>query len=296
MPTPTVYAADLGGTTVTLGIVRGGQVVSRERLPADPAGGLTRALRQVRDRVDALADHVGITAPDAVGLALPCLLDRDRRRVVSTVDKYPDATDIDLDGWAQATWGVPAVLEGDAVAALLGEWQHGAAQGCRDVAMLTLGTGIGSAAVLDGRPFRGAYGAGAMLFGHLTVRLDGPTCLCGNVGCVETEASTWALRQRFGPEADIAWLFREADADVRGHALRAWGAAVVNVVHALDPERIVIGGGAARAGEALLTPIREYVAAHAWRGPELPLPSIVPGRLDDDAALVGLAWAATQSS
>ncbi|MEM7787097.1 MAG: ROK family protein [Bacteroidota bacterium] len=287
----TVYAADLGGTTIKLGVVRDGAVVASGRMPASGAASLAACLPEVAARLDAL--DPGSEAVAGVGLALPCLLSRDRRRVLSSVDKYPDATTFDLDGWARATWGVPATLEGDAVAALLGEWQHGAARGLRDVAMLTFGTGIGSAAVLGGRPFRGANGAGGVLFGHLTVRLGGATCLCGNVGCVETEGSTWMLRQRYGDHADLEWLFTEADAALRRHALDAWGAALVGVVHALDPEAVVIGGGAARAGDALLGPLRAYVQSHAWRAADLdPLP-IVPGRLGDDAALLGLAWAAS---
>ena len=290
----TVYAADLGGTTIKLGVVRDGAMVASDRMPVSGAGGLAARLPEIADRLDALAAEAGGEAVDGVGLALPCLLSRDRRRVLSTVDKYPDAATLDLDAWARETWGVPVTREGDAVAALFGEWQYGAARGLRDVVMLTFGTGIGSAVLLDGRPFRGTNGAGGVLFGHLTVRLGGATCLCGNVGCVETEASTWALRQRYGSHADLEWLFAEAEPSLRAHVLDAWGAMLVGVVHALDPEAVVIGGGAVRAGDALLDPLRDYVREHAWRAAELaPLP-VLPGRLGDDAALLGLGWAASQ--
>lgn len=290
----TVYAADLGGTTIKLGVVRDGVVVASDRLPASGAGALAEWLPEIASRLDAL--DPGPEAVAGVGLALPCLLSRDRRRVLSAVDKYPDAEAFDFEAWAREAWGVSATLEGDAVAALLGEWQYGAARGLSDVTMLTFGTGIGSAAILDGRPFRGANGAGGVLFGHLTVRLGGTACLCGNVGCVETEGSTWALKRRYGAHADLEWLFTEADVGLRSHVLDAWGAALVGVVHALDPEAIVIGGGAARAGDALLHPLRAYVRDHAWRAPSLdPLP-ILPGRLGDDAALLGLAWSAAQTA
>ena len=291
----TAYVADLGGTTIKLGVVEGSRVLASDRLPARAGGGLAGRLDAIGAAFDRLADRAGRSAPNGVGLALPCLLSRDRRRVVSTVDKYPDAADLDLEAWARETWGAPLALEGDGVAALLGEWQCGAGRGCDDLAMLTFGTGIGSAAVVEGRPLRGAHGAGGVLFGHLTVRLGGEACLCGNVGCVETEGSTWALRRRYGDHADLEWLFAETDDPdrpaLRAHVLEAWGAALVGVVHALDPERVVLGGGAMRARDQILPALDAHVRAHAWRPDGLaPLPLVV-GELGDDAALIGLGWA-----
>ncbi len=290
-------AADLGGTTIKAGVVRGGQVLARTRLPADAGHGLGARLPALSGAFETLLHQAKADRADVggVGLALPCLLSRDRQRIVSTVDKYADAPALDLAAWARQTWGAPLALEGDAVAALLGEWQYGAARGCRHAALLTFGTGIGSAALVEGQPLRGAHGAAGTLFGHQTLWLDGRRCLCGNVGCVETEASTWSLRQQHGPEADLQWLFAPgSDASrvaLRRHVLRAWGAALVGVVHALDPEKIVLGGGAMQAADAILPGLDAYVRAHAWRPDGLPPLPLVAAALGDDAALLGLAWA-----
>ena len=290
-------AADLGGTSVKLGVLERGAVVARARLPAEATGSLEARLPDLEGAFRRLLAETDadLEAVRGVGVALPCLLSRDRRRVLSAIGKYPDAETVDLEAWARETWGAPVVLEGDAVAALLGEWRHGAARDCQTVAMLTFGTGIGSAAILEGAPYRGAHGAGGVLFGHLTVDLEGERCPCGNVGCVEALASTWSLRREHGPRADLEWLFSgDAPETLRAHVLEAWGVAVVNVVHALDPERVVLGGGAMRAGDQILPSIREHVRAHAWRPPGLEV-AVVAGTLGDDAALLGLEWAVQTS-
>ena len=290
---PATLAADLGGTTIKLGVVADGRVLAFERHPAQAAGGLAARLPELARSWQRLLEGAGSPDVGGVGLALPCLLSRDRRRVLSTVDKYPDVMGLDLDTWARETWGVPVTFEGDAVAALLGEHARGAARTCEDAAMLTFGTGIGSAVLIGGRPFRGAHGAGGVLMGHQTVRLDGDLCLCGNVGCVETEASTWALRRRHGPHADLEWLFAGGAPDagrlaLRDHVLDAWAAALVGVVHAFDPGCVVLGGGAMASAARILPRLAAAVRARAWRPASLPPLPIVAGTLGDRAALVGL--------
>ena len=88
---------------------------------------------------------------------------------------------------------LPVFVVNDANAALAGEWAYGAARGCRDVGMLTLGTGIGSSVILDGVPLRGRHGSAGNLGGHFVANVGGAACTCGGLGCAEAEASGWAL-------------------------------------------------------------------------------------------------------
>src|SRR3990170_7444612 len=98
-------------------------------------------------------------------------------------------------GWAMERWGVPLVLENDARAALVGEWQYGAGKDCDNVVLITLGTGVGTAALINGKLLHGKHFLAGSLGGHMSINLHGDVCNCGNLGCVESEASTWALQK-----------------------------------------------------------------------------------------------------
>src|SRR6478736_1146438 len=99
---------------------------------------------------------------------------------------------------------MPLALENDANAALAGGWQYGAGRGFQSVVLMTLGTGVGTSAVVDGVPLRGQHGQAGCLGGHVTVNIDGERCVCKNIGCVESEASTWALPTHARRDPDFA--------------------------------------------------------------------------------------------
>jgi glucokinase len=255
-----------------------------------------------------VVDRAGLALADidGLGMALPGIIDVEAGRVVSVNEKYPDAPSLDLVGWAEAELGLPAVLENDARAALIGEWQYGAGRGCRDLVVVTLGTGIGVGVLTDGTVRRGAHGAAGILGGHLTVEVAGRRCNCGNVGCAEAEASTWALpdlaaeqpgfgssplRQRATIDYRAVYELA-AEEDPTAVALRershdVWAALIVDLIHAYDPERIVVGGGVARAG-GLLAALQERVDRLAWT-PTWSVP-LVEAELGDNAALLGVSW------
>jgi glucokinase len=170
--------------------------------------------------------------------------------------------------------------------------------------MVTFGTGIGTAALIAGRLLRGRHGQAGCLGGHLTVRYGGRQCSCGNAGCAEAEASTAFLRAvaearpEFSTSAlaesnplDYAAVFAAADAGdacavaVRDHSLLVWGALAVSLIHAYDPERVILGGGIMRSAGTILPWIADYVRRHAhtpWGKVE-----VRASELGDDAALLG---------
>jgi glucokinase len=148
---------------------------------------------------------------------------------------------------------------------------------------MTFGTGIGGAAMIEGRLLRGKHFQAGCLGGHLVADYHGRACTCGSVGCLEAEASTWSLpsicaaHPLFGgsalaalPHIGFEELFRLAGSGdacalaVRDQCIRVWSAGAVSLIHAYDPEVLVLGGGAMGAAEQILPPLREYVARHAW--------------------------------
>jgi glucokinase len=178
--------------------------------------------------------------------------------------------------------------------------------------MMTLGTGMGTAVRVEGRPLRGAHGQAGILGGHLLANLQGARCQCGAVGCLETEGASWSLpgriREREGfPSSmmanaevlDYANLFRCAAAgdglavEVRDASIRAWSAGVVALVHAYDPELVLLGGGVMASAGEILPQVADYVRQHAWT----PWGSVrvAAAKLGNDAGLMGAAWLASRS-
>lgn len=298
---PSVLAIDLGGTRIKLGVVEDGRVVARDLLPSVATAGLGPRLPALTEAIQRLSAGRSFAA---LGMAAPGIVDRRAKRITAINAKWSDAPRLDLTGWVRDQWQVPLTLENDAVAALAGEWRQGAAQGADGAVMITLGTGIGAAAVVDGRLLHGSHGQAAIA-GHLTVQVGGRRCSCGNRGCAEAEASTSVLPElaradgRFTTSAlaredilDYAAVFRLAEQDdlaraLRDRALAVWGALAVSLVHAYDPEVLIIGGGIAAAGSALFAPLGDHLRNYAWT----PWGSVDlrPARLADDAALLGIA-------
>lgn len=312
MPSPTRtfhVAIDLGGTRIKAGVVRDHHLLAHASVAASPRAGLGANLAHLESLVSDLCQRAGVAPSKAAGLGVgfPGIVDPRTGRIASTLDKYPDALEVDLARWAEERWGLALRIENDAHAALLGEVAAGAARGCGDVVMMTLGTGVGTAAMMEGRLLRGHGGRAGCLGGHVTVNLNGPMCVCGNRGCVEAEASTWALPRLIdGADPEGASALREvggrpgfhhvfaasAQGDagarrVRDHCLRVWGAAAVSLVHAYDARMVVIGGGVSRAGDEIVGYIGEYVDLHAWKGAS---PArVVAAQHPDHAALLGVA-------
>ncbi|MQM26243.1 ROK family protein [Glycomyces albidus] len=284
---------DFGGSEIKLGAFEQAAPVRTAAVPVGDG-----------DLEAAAAAAAGLTAgrtPDAVGIAVPGVLDRAGKRMVRAHDKHPRLDGLDLGAWVRDALGLPAgatvAVENDARAALVGETTAGSAAGARNAVLMTLGTGIGTAALIDGALLRGAHDHAGILGGHLTVDLDAPRCNCGNVGCAESIAGAWAIRRDLAARGDAVADVREmfaaaaagdaAAAAVRDRAIRAWGATAVSLCHAYDPEVVVLSGGIMRAGGAVSAPVEAYVRDHLWTSSHRPA-FIVPDR-PDLSVLRGLA-------
>ena len=219
--------------------------------------------------------------PDAVSIALPCVVCRGT--VIACNGKYTDAVGFDWMRWSQKTFGAPVFLMNDAAAALLGEMRCGAAKDTDAAAILMIGTGIGSAAAQDRRILTGRHGTMGMLGGHMAIEMLHPRrCTCGATGCLEAWAGTWALdeiaRQEDGFAESALANARKVDyralldGVAQGDAVSlrvfetvatALGMGAVNLIHAYDPEVLLLSGGPCHS-EMLMRRIRRYVRENVW--------------------------------
>jgi glucokinase len=305
----TVLACDLGGTRLKIGLVRDVQVVAQTVEPANSKQGLAPQLPALKAAWLRLLKQQKLRLDDCSGVSVsfPSLIDTTTGRVLAAYGKFADAPALDLRAWARKELGLPLAVENDARMALIGEWRMGAGRGVDNLAMITLGTGLGTCAIIEGRVLRGKHGQAGVLGGHLTVRYGGRTCTCGNLGCAEAEASTVFLRDlilasreydhssmRNAATLDYRMIFEQAatgDAGacaLRDHSLRVWSTLAVNLIHAYDPEMLILGGGIMGSADIILPAIKAYVRRHAhtpWGKVR-----VVPSELGDQAALVAAPW------
>src|SRR6516164_7440173 len=188
-------AVDLGGSHATLALLDDATVVASCSLDLDSAQGLASVLPLFAENLKALMEERGLASAslDGIGFSSCGLIDSAAGRVLSINQKWDDATLLDLPAWGKQVLGLRLRIENDARMALLGEWYAGAARGCNDVVMITLGTGIGGAAMIEGKLVRGKHSQAGNLGGHIPVLFNGRPCTCGAIGCAEAEAAGWSL-------------------------------------------------------------------------------------------------------
>lgn len=297
---------DMGGTHIGCAVVRDQEIAASASIETEGAHGLASLLPLITDTLRHLLEQAGATAAECSGVALgyPGIVDARTGRILSTLKKYEDAAQLDVAAWARESFGLKLRMENDARMALLGEQFAGAAWGSHDVVMMTLGTGIGGAAMMQGKLLRGVHAQAACLGGHLPVDFRGRLCTCGNIGCAEAEAAGWSLpgiaREWPGfaqsslaraPKIDFRALFAAANegdrvaTELRERCLAVWASNAVAVIHAYDPEVVVIGGGVMQSADVILPYVQEHVAKHAWVA--WGVPEVRAAALGNNAALLG---------
>ncbi|KUK36274.1 MAG: Glucokinase GlkA [Thermacetogenium phaeum] len=297
-----VLAVDLGGTKIRSALVTpGGEIVAEDvRLTEVWLG-----FKGVADRILAGMEVVS-AGRDAcgVGVAVPAYLEPGTERILFAPNlKWRN---VDLKRELEDALGLPVWLENDANLAALGEHRYGAGRGFKDLVYITVSTGVGSGLVLGGRLYTGTYG-GAGEFGHMVVDPEGPTCSCGNRGCLEGVASGCAIKRKAqeliksgsgrrmlelaggdlsAVDSRIVGLAaREGDPEARAilaTAGRYLGIAIASVANLLNPAVFIVGGGVARGvGDYLLKPAVEEAYHHIYppyRGSLKILPAALEGK------------------
>ena len=310
MPTECVIGVDLGGTKLLAGVVDEGLEVHHRAHRSSRVDNSAEVLDLVTGAItELIAAHDGDIA--AVGFGIPSLIDMQRGSAVTTT--HLPLADVPFRDLMSERLDVPVALDNDGNTAMIAEHRFGAAKGADNAVLMTLGTGIASAIVADGRLLRGATGAAAEL-GHMVIDFDGPMCTdnCPNQGCLEALASGTALAkeaqriagQRPGsPLGDAAHSGRELTAaltvemahdgdpgakEVVNTIGERLGVGIANVINIFNPEVVVIGGGVIAAGELLLEPARR-VAHERALSPSKDIAKIVPTRFGAESGMLGAA-------
>jgi len=281
----TAIVMDIGGTKIKIGLVRDDKILCTSNIDAESSKGLTDKLPAIENAVNNMLQQQKISASEiaGVGISMPGIVDSKQKKVLSIDNKFNDVVDMNLSEWIKDTWQTNLEIENDARCALIGEWQFGKGKGYDNVVLMTIGTGIGSSAVIEGKVLRGKHFQAGCLGGHFTVNLNGIKCNCGNIGCVETEASTWNI-ERIAKQheaysssmlaqqnkLDFETIYRCANAndalakELRDACLDVWSAAAVNLIHAYDPEVLVIGGGIMASADYIIPYIQKKTDENAW--------------------------------
>jgi glucokinase len=260
---------DLGGTNVKCAVVEidagsEPQVLATASEPTRSQQGPEAVLMRVARLARATAAPFG--PPQAVGLGLPGHFDAERGTGVILPNLAGDWVGRPIAGPVAEQLGLPVLLVNDARALTLAELRLGAGRGAHTMVCVTLGTGVGGGVVVDGRLHLGTGDAGEI--GHTIVEPGGPVCGCGNRGCLDRVAGAGAIAARAGCATveDAIAAARAGDVRARAaleHAARAIGIALGGATVLLWPDRIVVGGGVAQAGELLLAPLRREITARA---------------------------------
>ncbi|SPE42027.1 putative glucokinase [Candidatus Sulfopaludibacter sp. SbA3] len=271
-----ILAIDIGGTKFTLAAFGDNQMIRRESRATDAAGGREWMLAQIGELIQSWRD----LRFERCGIGFGGPVDFAAQRVVLSTH-VGGWRDFDLAGFVRDLTGAPVTLDNDANVGAIGEAEFGAGKGYSPLFYMTLSTGIGGGIYEAGRVWRGADSYGGEI-GHLTIRPDGPECLCGSRGCFERMCCGLHLARDYGKPArelmqDAAFVQRYVVDLALG--LKA-------AIMLLNPQRIVIGGGISKAGDRLFVPLRTELRRQitAWSGARIDL---VPAVLGDDSVLWG---------
>lgn len=268
-------AIDIGGTKFSVALFHGDEMVRRESLATDREGGKGWMLARITEIVDGWQDK-----PDVCGIGFGGPVDFPSQKV--TLSTHVGGwQSFDLPGWVRNQFQVPVIMDNDANVGALGEGAFGAGQGCDPLFYMTLSTGIGGGIVGDGRVWRGADSYAGEI-GHLTIRPDGPECLCGARGCLERMCcGLWLERDHQRSAKELM-----DDAEFVSRYVVNLSLGLKACVMLLNPARIVIGGGIAKAGEKLFGPLSAELRRQvtSWSRARL---DVMPAALGDDSVLYG---------
>ena len=313
MPAEAVIAVDIGGTQIRVALFENKRIQQRAAMPTDVKGGPSG----VMDQINALIQQVS-TAHErkevaGIGLSLAGPIDTETE-VVTRIPTLPGWDGFPIGRALSEHTGLPARVENDAIAATLGEWRHGAGRGADNIVYLTVSTGIGGGAVVDGRLLHGRKGIAGHL-GHMRMAQEGPTCPCGTVGCFEALASGSALTQRAIATAgasdhltglsqsriiearDVFTGARAGDAHCLGlvaDEAKYLGQGITSVIHMFSPDRVILGGGLSNAFDQLEGGIHDVIRRDAM--PPFKTVPVLRSELGDDSGLFGAACLILESS
>lgn len=288
----TVLALDLGGTAIKAGLVtKAGKIEQWTQTPSQAKQGGERLLVTAMSVADQYHGY------DAIGISTAGQVDVSTGTIVYANENIPHYTGMQIAQPFEQRYAVPVVVENDVNAAVWGEYQCGALQGCSDALCVTYGTGVGGGLLLHGALYRGVGGIAGEL-GHMVIHPDGRPCTCGQQGCYEQYASTNALLQR-AQQLDPALrqgqeIFARAPffQEVIDDWIQQISLGLVNLIHLLNPQAIALGGGVMEQ-PTLLPQIQRQVQDRLM--PQYRAISLRAAQNGNRAGLLGVAVLAQQT-
>ena len=307
---------DLGGTHIGCGVVdENGLILAQAETPTLPERPFEDVVRDMAACCMQTLTAAECTVEDiqTIGIGIPGIADNETGNVIFCTNL--GWTDVPLRDELQKYLNLPLYIENDATVAGFAESVAGVSKGCQSSVFMTLGTGVGSGIIIDGKPWTGAHGVASEL-GHITIEIDGIPCTCGKDGCLERYCSATALIRMakeaciLHPKCDIVQRVNGdlskitaktvVDSARNGDDIsmrlfhrysRYLALAINNITSFLDPEMVVLGGGVSHAGEFLLNAVREKLP-HFLMYKALPYPDIELARLGNQAGIIGAAMLA----
>jgi glucokinase len=301
---PYIVGVDIGGTKVACVLADvEGNILARQWQPTRAGEGWQVVVQQLFEMTERVLEGVSYRQVRGIGISCGGPLDS-QRGVVYSPPNLPGWDAVPIKQLFEERFGLPTRLENDANATALAEHRFGAGRGTRNMVFMTWGTGIGGGLVLDGRLYRGTNDLAGEI-GHTTVLLDGPLCGCGKRGCLEALASGPSIARRArelageSPES-LIWQRTSPNEATAQHVVEAahagdtfarfvlaeagtyMGIGIANVAQILNPERVVLGTIAVKAGDLVLEPLRQALQVHAWSRVREVL-QVVPAELGDRA-------------
>ncbi len=300
---------DVGGTNVKIALVDDkGSILYSNSVPTRAEMGYEYTVNNIKQAIRDLMSETKVTGIEGIGFDFPGQIDY-KNGIVRLAPNIPGWVNIPIAKIIEDEFKIPTRIDNDVHCAALGELNFGAGKGCENFICMTVGTGIGSGIVINGKLVRGASNAAGEL-GHIKLQMhEGPLCGCGDHGCLEAFASgpsIVAMAEEYimgGKSTKFRELasggeitpFIVAEAAKQGDpvAKRIFarigeyiGFGLSSVVNLLNPEKIIIGGGVADAGDILLDPIKETIKKRAMvvAGSAV---EIVPAKLGNTAGVIG---------
>lgn len=300
---------DVGGTNVKIALVDDkGSIIYSNSVPTRAEMGYEYTVNNIKQAIRDLMTESKVTDIEGIGFDFPGQIDY-KNGVVRLAPNIPGWVNVPIAKIIEDEFKIPTRIDNDVHCAALGELNYGAGKGCENFICMTVGTGIGSGIVINGKLVRGASNAAGEL-GHIKLQMhDGPLCGCGDYGCLEAFASAPAIvamaedyikggkstkYREMANGGDItAFIVAEAAKQGDPVAKRIFtimgeriGFGLASVVNLLNPEKIIIGGGVADAGEILFDPIRETIKKRAMSVAGSAV-EVVPAKLGNTAGVIG---------
>ena len=301
-----VVGVDLGGTKIYTALVDlEGKIIKEKVVETLAAEGEEAVLARIKNTIDYVIEGTDIDLIKAIGIGSPGPLDAKKGIIVETPNL--PFKNFELVKNIKEKYQLPTYLDNDANAATLGEFMFGAGKGTENMIYMTVSTGIGGGAILNGKIYRGSTG-NALEVGHTTIVKDGARCGCGNIGCAEAMASGTAIGKRakeaVATNVETALknyvnvtskeVFIEAAKgdivakEILTNCLSYLGIAVSNVISSFDPEKVVIGGGVINGGDIVLESVKAEVSKRCMKT-YVDFCSIEKAKLGGQAGVLGAA-------